>query len=125
MPQHRHTVLLVDDYADTRDAFVLIADMANVDLVAVASGGGALARLRDGLRPCLILLDMNLPGMDGLAFRREQLADPALAAIPVVAMSGGGTTVETEAHALGIGTFLRKPVRVAEVLALFAEFCSN
>ena len=125
MPKHRHTVLLIEDYADTREAFLLIAEMASLDLVAVASGGGALARLRDGLRPCLILLDMNMPGMDGLAFRREQLADPALAGIPVVAMSGGGTTVEMEARALGITTFLRKPVRVAEVLSLFAEFCSK
>ena len=97
MPKHRHTVLLVEDHADTRDAFIAVADAKGLDVVTAATGHAALWHLRDGLRPCLILLDIQMPGMDGLTFRREQLANPAFAGIPVVVVSGGGTTVETKA----------------------------
>jgi CheY-like chemotaxis protein len=123
MSGHRHTVLLLEDHGDTRDVFVVMADMAGLDMVAVPSGREALARLRDGLRPCLILLDMSMPGMDGFAFRLEQLADPGLADIPVIAISAGGTIVEEKARSLGLTTFLRKPVEPDAVITLFSEHC--
>ena len=120
---HRHTVLLIDDNDDLREAFVLLTAAMNLDAVACSSGHAGLEALRDGLRPCLILLDLAMPDMDGFAFRREQLKDADLACIPVAVVSGVGTLLQHEAKALGLTTFLRKPVDVTELLQLFVDHC--
>src|SRR5690349_21118171 len=106
---HRHTVLMVDDDHDTREAFATIARIMGLDATTARNGRAALELLRGGLRPCVIVLDMAMPEIDGFAFRRTQLADPALADIPVVVMTGGGWATETDARKLGLTTFLRKP----------------
>jgi len=121
---HQHAVLFIEDHADGREAYAALASTVGLDMVAVGDGREALRRLRDGLRPCLILLDLRMPEMDGFAFRREQLADPALARIPVAVVSGGGYTVEAEARKLGLHTFLRKPVDPADVMHLFTDHCA-
>ena len=125
MPKHRHTVLLVEDHADTRDAFIAAAGAKGLEVVTAANGHAALWHLREGLRPCLILLDIQMPDMDGLVFRRQQLANPAFAGIPVVVVSGGGATVEAKAAELGLTRFLRKPVDPVQVLGLFEMYCST
>jgi len=122
---HRHTVLLVDDNDDLREAFVLLAAAMNLDAVAHGSAPDALKALQQGLRPCLILLDLAMPEMDGFAFRREQLKDPELACIPTAIVSGVGTLRQSEARSLGLTTFLRKPVDLSEVRQLFVEHCGS
>ena len=122
---HRHTVLLVEDDYGTREAFKAVGEIARVDVVDVPNGRAALERLRDGPRPCLIVLDIAMPEMDGFAFRRIQLADPLLADVPVVVTSGAGWAVEREARALGIKSFLRKPVEVDALIALFHDHCGG
>ena len=82
-PEHRHGVLLVEDDYDTREAFVTILETLGLTVVGAANGREALEQLWGGLRPCLIILDMAMPEMDGYAFRRAQLADPTLTGIPV------------------------------------------
>lgn len=121
---HRHTILLVDDNDDLREAFVLLAAAMGLEAVAHGTAPEALDSLRRGLRPCLILLDLAMPEMDGFAFRREQLKDPELACVPVAVVSGLGTVVQSEARALGLTTFLRKPVDISELQTLFVERCA-
>jgi len=117
---HRHAVLIVEDDHSTREAFLELARIIGVEPIGARNGREALTHLRGGLRPCLIVLDIAMPEMDGFAFRREQLGDPALADIPVVVMTGGGWDVETDARKLGLTVFLGKPVdpyRLVEVLS--------
>src|SRR5689334_1568939 len=85
-PAHRHSILLVEDDYDTRGALVLLIEHLGMEVVEALNGREALDRLRGGFRPCLVLLDMAMPDMDGVEFRRAQLADPALAAIPVAVL---------------------------------------
>ena len=63
-----------------------------------------------------------MPGMNGLAFRREQLRDPELAAIPVVVCSGTGFIPEKQTELMGIAKFLRKPTDIKDLLQLFIEY---
>jgi len=122
---HRHTVLLVEDDYDTRDAFMEIARMLDHEPFGVANGKEALAALHGGLRPCIIVLDIAMPEMDGFEFRRAQLADPAIADIPVAVMSGGGWATEADARRLGITVFLRKPVVPDNLIEVFAGHCAG
>ena len=115
---------LIEDYADTREAFLLIAEMASLDLVAVASGGGALARLRDGLRPCLILLDMNMPVMDGMTFLSHLERRPDREQREVVIMSAA-VEVELLGHAPGVLKALKKPFDLEAILVLAEAFAAR
>lgn len=121
--EHRHAVLLVEDDHDTREAFAALAEALGLDAVVASNGREALDQLRTGLRPCVIMLDMALPVMDGFAFRREQLADSTIADIPVVVMSGGGWATEADARKLGLTVFLRKPVDSDELVKAFSDHC--
>ena len=96
---HRHSVLLIEDDMDTRDAVEAFAEAAGFDVVAHHDAAMALNYLKGASHTCLILLDLYMPGMDGFAFRRAQLADPALADIPTVILSGGSLVDEKAARA--------------------------
>ena len=118
---HRHAILVVEDDYDTREALVLLIASVGMDVVEAANGREALDRLRGGFRPCFILLDMAMPVMNGAAFRRAQLADPALAHIPVAALSAGGWVGEQEAKQVGIPLFLRKPLDIDRLVRLLED----
>jgi CheY-like chemotaxis protein len=124
-PGHHHSVLLIEDHDDLREAFVELAAAAGLEPVACSDGRDALQQLKDGLRPCLILLDLAMPGMNGLAFRQEQLKDRELADIPVAVVSGTGRVPEEQAKMLGVTRFLRKPIEISELLQLFADHCGT
>jgi two-component system cell cycle sensor histidine kinase/response regulator CckA len=99
-------VLVVEDDADLRD---LLSDLLRTDgfHVAVASDGSeGLRSLRQGPPPDLILLDLIMPVKDGWEFRIEQKLDPAIAMIPVMAMSADATP---KAVAIDADVYIRKP----------------
>jgi CheY-like chemotaxis protein len=82
-------ILIVDDDSDLRDSLVELIRDEGFAVEAATSGLEALDRLRWGLRPCVILLDLQMGVMTGWEFRKEQKKDPELADIPVIAMTGG------------------------------------
>jgi CheY-like chemotaxis protein len=113
------TVLLVEDDVDVREAVTDTLEDAGYRVLAARHGQEALALLRDGgTRPCLILLDLMMPVMDGWQFRELQSKDPALADIPVVALSAHGGL-----QALGAADHLRKPVQLRALMAVVERFC--
>ena len=75
-------ILVVDDDAAIRALFTALLRGAGYDTEAVADGGEALALLRGRAPPALILLDLAMPRVDGREFRRRQLLDSALSAVP-------------------------------------------
>ena len=118
---HRHAVLLVEEDDDLRHAFVERARNSGLDPITFSDGRDALDYLRRGPRPCLILLDPQMPGLDGLAFRREQLRHPTLAHIPTAVVSRPGFPGEADARALGLTVFLDRPIDPAQLLPLFVD----
>ncbi len=80
-------VLLVEDDEDFRDLLAGILQTKGYEVVLAGNGAEALALMKGGLRPCIILLDLMMPVMDGWTFRQAQLADPAIASIPVIVLS--------------------------------------
>jgi CheY-like chemotaxis protein len=116
-------VLVVEDDADILRAIVQVLEDEGVTVRAAENGRVALAtlRARGAQPPCVILLDLMMPVMDGWAFRAEQLRDPTLARIPVILLTADGNAVEKAALLTGAGA-LRKPVDLSTLLAALAPF---
>jgi CheY-like chemotaxis protein len=93
MTEKMPILLVEDDVVDARTVERALREL-NVTNPLLKAGDGeeALALLGDGKKPGLILLDLNMPRMDGLEFLQELKKDPALQAIPVVIL----TTSESE-----------------------------
>src|SRR5438093_2384819 len=102
-------VLIIEDDPDTRAALGELLSGEGYEVATAADGQEGLRRLRAPPRPCLVLLDLMLPHMDGFEFRVRQLEDPELAVIPVIVLSGGAD-VEQKAAPLGVVVSLTKPV---------------
>jgi len=117
-------ILIVEDVRDERDAARLILEIEGYHVIAVASGEEALAYMRRGEPPSMILLDLKMHGTSGWEFRTAQLADPRLAAVPVVVCSGDGR-LDEKAEALGIVDQLPKPIDQRALLRLVAHLCDN
>jgi two-component system, chemotaxis family, chemotaxis protein CheY len=109
-------VLVVEDDVDVRTMIEHVLRLEGLPVSLAANGAEALAQLREGAQPRVILLDLMMPVMNGLQFLREQALDPQMAPIPVVLMSGDDSA-RAEAAALGAAGFIRKPVELAELIA--------
>jgi CheY-like chemotaxis protein len=117
------SVLVVDDDVDIRLVVRMILEGHGYAVIEAADGAEALARLREH-RPCVILLDLMMPGVDGFQFRTEQVRDPSLSHIPVVILSGGGGVAKKAAE-LGVAGHLAKPPELRQLLAEVARFCGR
>jgi CheY-like chemotaxis protein len=108
-------VLVVDDYEDARRFFCTFLQLAGYEVLSAADGQEALDVARRQ-RPDLILLDLKMPRMDGETFRREQLADAHLSAIPVIVVSGSSDG-EQIAQRIAAIDYLGKPIDSGMLLA--------
>jgi CheY-like chemotaxis protein len=103
------TVLLVEDHPMNRK---LVRDILlfQFQVDEASSAEAALEHLQNH-RPDLILLDIQLPGMDGLTLTRRLKADSATAPIPIVVLSAHAMTRDIdEARAVGCADYITKPI---------------
>lgn len=114
-------VLVVEDNA---------ANMRLVGDILSRAGYGVLKAMtaQDGIDtaraelPDLVLMDIQLPGKDGLTATREMKADPALAGIPVMALTAHAMSGdEDRILAAGCDRYVSKPIRYRQFLAVIAE----
>jgi CheY-like chemotaxis protein len=114
--QRDQVVLVVDDDDTIRHALADILSGEGYLVLTARNGEEALAELRRGSRrrPCLILLDMTMPVMNGQEFYEQKQLDPELMAIPVVIMSAE-RNLRQRAVSFG-GAYLAKPARLAAIL---------
>jgi two-component system chemotaxis response regulator CheY len=112
------TILVVDDSAVVRRTVGLILDRGGHQVSYATNGEEGLAAV-ETLRPDLILSDLEMPVMDGIAFVRRLHADAATQAIPVIMLTASGEAEhERTASTIGIQGFATKPVRSTDLLEL-------
>ncbi len=121
-PDRDNVVLIVEDDEDVREAIVEVLRDSRIRAVGACNGREALDRLRSGDKPCLILLDVMMPVMDGWEFRAAQSQDQSLCAIPVVVLTAHASAEET-ARVMRADGFLKKPVRLERLLATVRRYC--
>ena len=102
------TVVLVDDAADVRMLLQLLLELEGFAVTVTADGPAGLAAVR-ATRPDVVLLDVQLPGMDGTEVLRQLRADPPTAQLPVVLLTGSPETDTPALLDLGATGVLRKP----------------
>jgi len=115
----RQTILVVEDYEDVREIFAAFLTSRGYVVQTAADGLEALEVARATV-PDLILLDLKMPRMDGEGFRREQLADSRLAAVPVIVLSGNADAQDVAAR-LGAVACLCKPIDASRLLTTVAR----
>ena len=118
-------ILVVEDQEDNRQILRDLLATAGYDMIEAEDGVQAIAAASEH-RPDLILMDIQLPELDGYEATRRIKADPALNAIPIIvvtsyALSGD----EDKARAAGCNAYVAKPYNPRALLAKIREFCPN
>jgi len=119
-----HSILLVEDDRELHAAMTAILEAEGYRVIGAFDGEEAINRLHEGARPSVVVLDLMLPRKDGLQVRAEQLADPALAAIPVILYSGDAGLAEA-ATAFRVRHWFRKPIDFGAMLEAIAYYCPD
>ncbi len=119
------TVLVVEDDTDIRDTIAEVLEDLQYRPALAADGEAALETLREmDPKPCVILLDVMMPVLDGLGFRERQQSDPELSGIPVVVLSAHADA-RTAAQQMQATGFLKKPVQLDDLLDTVEQFCDR
>ena len=115
------TVLTIEDQPDIRRLIRMTLEFKGFKVHEAANGPEGLQQARN-LKPDLILLDVMMPGMDGLTVSTTLAADPALRQIPVIMLSALGTADAVQAGLqTGVRAYLVKPFSPWELVDLVGK----
>lgn len=114
-------VLIIDDDPAIRKSLGRLLRIEGYDTAEAADGREGLDAARDA-RPCVILLDLMMPRMNGWEFAREQKQDADVARIPVVVISAHGTERQLAAT-VPADAYFEKPLDFDRLLQTIEKFC--
>ena len=115
-------VLIVDDNAINLKLARVLLTSEGYDVQAAQDASEALSLVGD-FRPHLILMDVQLPGMDGLALTRQLKDDPGTGSIVIVAMTAYAMKGdEAKARAAGCDGYITKPINTRTLAELVASY---
>lgn len=115
------TVMVVEDFEDNRFMMRRLLEMSGYRVLEAINGEEAV-ELAQSARPGLILMDLSLPLLDGLAATRRIREVPELQRIPIVAVSAHDTAdFHAEALAAGCNDYVTKPIDFDELEALLSR----
>jgi two-component system chemotaxis response regulator CheY len=115
-------ILILDDSTTMVMSLSRILIKAGYQVETAADGKEGAAKLAGGLKPNLILTDLNMPKMDGIAFIKEARRNAATRFTPIIVLTTeSGTTKRDEARAAGASGWLVKPTGPVELLATLKQ----
>jgi CheY-like chemotaxis protein len=116
-------VLVVEDDREQRETLGAMLDLEGFGHAEVANGREALDYLNEFQAPCVVLLDLEMPVMNGWDFRAEQLADERLARIPVVVVTANAEGLGDRFP--GAAGLLWKPLNFEKLARVLGRICSR
>ena len=118
-------ILVVEDQEDLRAILRDFLTASGYEVIEAVDGGEGVAKALSQ-RPDLILMDIQLPVLDGYDATRQIKADPALAATPVIAVSSFAMSGdEAKARAAGCDAYVTKPFSPRELLRVIRGFLGD
>jgi CheY-like chemotaxis protein len=118
------TVLVVDNEPDLREFIRELLDSRGIRVVTASDGREAFAYLAAHDLPSLILLDFNMPNMDGFQFRAMQLKDERLRSVPVVFMTAIDQ-IPQQSGEINRTRCLKKPFETEDLINAIAPYVAN
>ena len=116
------TVMLVDDSPTILMSLKSILTKAGFGVETAGHGREALDKVTAGLRPNLIISDVNMPHMDGITFTREVRKAPGMRFIPILMLTTESDQVKrAEGKAAGATGWLVKPVQPPQLLEVVRQ----
>jgi two-component system chemotaxis response regulator CheY len=116
------TVLLVDDSRTILMSISAVLTKSGYTVETAPDGTDALAKVKAGLRPAVILTDLNMPKMDGITFIREARKVPGVRFTPILMLTTESQqTKRAEAKAAGASGWIVKPVQPKDLLAVLTQ----
>jgi two-component system cell cycle response regulator DivK len=115
-------ILVVEDHEDNRQILRVLLGSAGYQMIEAHDGETALT-IAASERPDLILMDIQLPGLDGYEATRRIKADPALSGIPIIAVTSYALSGdEDKAREAGCSAYVAKPYSPLELLKKLREY---
>ncbi len=118
------TVLIIEDDPDMRELERTALTGSGHEVMLASNGSEGLREL-ERRKPCVILLDLMMPVMDGLTFLIERERRGVGTEIPVVCVSAGGTDIVNRAMRLGAQACIQKPADFDELCDRVDEYCGK
>ena len=115
-------ILVIEDHEDNRRIMNDTLSAAGFEVIEAVTGDAGVA-MAESERPDLILMDIQLPGLDGYEATRLIKAKPALRHIPIIVVTSYALSGDdVKAKEAGCNAYLAKPFRPRELLAKVREF---
>lgn len=116
-------ILIIDDDVEIRESLTDILHDEGYHVVAASNGKEGLDYLSTTSKlPCLVLIDLMMPVLDGKGFREEQFKNPNISEIPTVLFSADGQ-LDKKALSIGFKDYLKKPIDLEELLVIAERYC--
>lgn len=116
------SILVVDDNPSNLKLFTFLLAVPGYEVRTAANAAQALAEL-DRIVPNLIIMDLQLPDVDGLTLTRQLKADPKMKGVPIVAVTASAMKGDEEkARAAGVDGYMSKPVEKRAFRAMVAGY---
>ena len=110
-------ILVVEDSFETRDSLTVLLELCGYDVIVANNGEEGLVRaVREA--PDLIVTDVRMPGVNGIAMLRELRKHPGFRPVPVVVVTGYSRDYADEAFAAGADRVVAKPLNPEHLLKL-------
>lgn len=115
------SILIVEDEQDIRDSLKMLLELEGYSVFTAENGKEGLKILKSLQGPCLILLDLLMPVMNGMEFLEAKKHEDAIAQIPVCVVSG----VASDPHLKNTAGFIKKPIDLEILLKFIKNYCGT
>lgn len=112
------SILIIDDDADIRDSLRELFEDEGYAVATAQDGAEALAQLHAGEPPCVVILDLLMPGVSGNEVYAAMQSDPRLARVPVIV-----STSDPSRAPSGV-LIMRKPINLSGLLGAVRQYCA-
>jgi two-component system alkaline phosphatase synthesis response regulator PhoP len=121
----RPLICVIEDYADSRVLITTVLSRAGMDVITAEDGRALDALLAAGRMPHLFLIDLSLPGENGISILRRLRSEERFKGTPMVALTAHAMAGDAErGRAAGFDDYVTKPIDIAALPSRLSAFLS-